>query len=200
VVFAADYRSSERQHWEQDGECAYRYVRSIAEDYGGDLDLPVTYIGHLLGATLVLFSGLDDAACGPGGTYDKCFTGASRHDVIVPIAGCPYEYEGNGFGFDISGLSDQEVSLILVVGTGDDVCEPWRSQDAADVLQSAGYGVELVEIDGGNHFDDLVDGEWLTLPDDQAGMEVVQTIVGAIDAAGLDTLRRSAPMGDAVCL
>lgn len=188
VVFAADYRSTEQRHWEQDTECAYRYALSIAQEYGGDLGQPVTNIGHSLGAKMVLFGGLGDAAYGPGGTYDECFTGVPRPDVIVPIGGCHYEYEGNNFGFDISGMSNQEADLILVVGTDDDVCEPWQSRDATDALQTAGYDVELVEIDGGNHFTvvfhDLVDGEWLTLPDDPAGMEVVQTILSTIDAAG----------------
>ena len=62
VVFAADYRSTAPEHWERDAECGYRYARSIAAEYGGDLDQPVTSVGFSLGATLVLEGSLSDAA------------------------------------------------------------------------------------------------------------------------------------------
>ena len=37
-----------------DAECGYRFVRSIAAEYGGDLDQPVTFVGWSLGASTVL--------------------------------------------------------------------------------------------------------------------------------------------------
>ena len=187
VVFAPTYRSTEGQYIEQDLECAYRYVTSIAQDYGGDLDQPVTSFGHSLGASMALFGGLSEAAYGPGGTYDACFSGVPRSDVIVAVAGCHYEYEGEQFPFDMTGFSNMDADVVLVAGTEDDVCELWQSQDATEELQAAGYDARLVEIDGGNHanvvFYEIVDGEWLLRPDDPVGEEVAQVILDAINAA-----------------
>jgi len=189
VVFAADYRSTTPQHWEQDAECGYRFVRSIAEEHGGDLDLPVTSVGYSLGATLVLEGGLNDAVYGVAGSYDECFSGAPRADVTVAVAGCHYEYEGRQFDFDASTTrwANREADLVLVAGTDDAICEVWQSRDATETLRSAGYDVDLVEIPGANHFrlifHDLVEGEWHTLPDETAGERVVETILDAVAAA-----------------
>jgi len=38
VVFAPDDRSTEPWNYESDNECSWRYVASIAAEYGGDLD------------------------------------------------------------------------------------------------------------------------------------------------------------------
>jgi acetyl esterase/lipase len=192
VVFASDYRwdswiTGRVQDVEKDAECGYRNIRSIAADYGGDLSLPVTFTGHSLGATLDLLGGLNNAKYGPDGSYDECFAGAPRPDIIVPLAGCYYEHEGVKFGFDMSTFENPDADLVLVVGADDKVCEPWQSRDATAALQAAGYNAKLVEIDGANHltviFHDFIDGEWLTLPDHPAGMAVVQTILDAIDDA-----------------
>lgn len=88
LVFSPSYRSTEFQYVEQDLECAYRYGLSIAEEYGGDLDQPITSLGHSFGAQMSVLGGLSEAAYGPGGTYDGCFDGAPRPDVIVAVAGC----------------------------------------------------------------------------------------------------------------
>ena len=87
MVFAPEWGS------EQTAECSYRYGLSIAEEYGGDPNQPVTYPGHSLGAEAIHVGGLDDAAYGPGGTYDECFEGGARPSLLVPISGCHYEYE-----------------------------------------------------------------------------------------------------------
>ena len=189
VVFAADYRSATPEHWEQDAECGYRYARSIAEEHGGDLDQPVTSFGWSLGATLVLAGSLTDAAYGPGGTYQECFSGASRADVTVVVSGCHYEYQGQRFDFDPNTpwWTNRETDLVLVAGEDDAICAAWQSKDATAALRSAGFDAELVEIARANHFTvifhDVVDDEWVTLPDDPAGAEVVRTIFEAIDAA-----------------
>jgi acetyl esterase/lipase len=189
VVFVADYRSAEIEHWAQDAECGYRYARSIADEYGGDLDRPVTSVGYSLGATLVLGGSLNDAAFGPGGTYQECFSGAPRADVTVAVAGCHYEYEGQVFDFDPNTplWTNHETDLVLVAGENDDLCAAWQSKDAAAALQSAGYEVNLLEIAGANHFTlifhDLVNDEWVTLPNEPAGQETVQAILDAIAAA-----------------
>jgi acetyl esterase/lipase len=201
VVFATDYRATEQWHHEQDLECAYRYALSIADEYGGDLDQPVAIIGHSLGASAALYGGLTAAPYGPGGTYDGCFSGTARPDVIVAIAGCHYEFAGQRASIPIGsgwpGRANLEANLVLVSGANDDICEPWQSEDAAEALRSAGYNVDLVKVADANHLtvifhdlvdgalDDgeLVDGEVVTVPDDPAGHEVVQTILDAIYAA-----------------
>jgi acetyl esterase/lipase len=194
VVFAADYRSEliQTTQWKdvyRDSECGYRYARSVAADYGGDLDQPVTIVGHSLGASIALTMGLNEKVFGPDGEFDSCPGVAPRPDVVVPLSGCHYEYEGRTFAFDPEAvdLTYDESELVLVVGTEDDVCELWQSEDAATALRDDGFDTSLVTIDGGNHFTvtfhDLVGGEWLTLPDDPAGMEVVQTILNVIEAA-----------------
>lgn len=73
------------------------------------------------------------------------------------------------------------------MGSDDEVCRPWQSQDAAATLAGAGYDVTLEELDGGDHanviyFEDLGD-EWVRVEDDPVGSEVVQIILDAIDEA-----------------
>lgn len=180
VVFSPTWRS------EMDAECSYRYALTIADQYGGDPELGITGIGHSLGASVLLIGGLDDAAYAAGGTYDDCFTGGTRPSVLVPIAGCHYEYQGNEYGFDPVPFSGRDVDITLVVGNEDTECEPWQSQDATEELVNVGYDARLVEVEGGNHanvvFHEIVDGEWVTVPDDPVGEEVVETILAAIDA------------------
>jgi predicted esterase len=193
VVFAATGRTIEAVEQgrfadlARDTECGYRFARTIAEDYGGDLDQPVTMVGYSFGATGALSFGLQEATFGPGGTYEECFSGSPRPDVIVAVSGCHYEFEGNAFRFDTSGFGNDDATLVLVVGENDPVCAPWQSEDAADTLEAMGYDVDFVEIPNGNHFSvifhDLVDDEWLTAPDEPAGHAVVETILDAIDAA-----------------
>ena len=195
VVFAPDYRRDDSMpKHEQDVECGYRYIRSIAPEYGGDLDQPVTFVGDSFGATWALGPGVGETHFGPGGAYDEvCFTGVARPDVVVAIAGCYYEYQG-GAVFPILDLmiehaatAKRDGDLVLLVGEEDQICEVWQSEDAAETLQAAGYDAEVVVIPGGDHgnvvFWTETDGEWVTVPDDPVGQLVVDTILEAIDAA-----------------
>ena len=181
VVFSPTWRT------EMDAECSYRYALTIADQYGGDPDLGITGIGHSLGAGVLLIGGLDDAAYAAGGTYDDCFDGGPRPSVLVPIAGCYYEYQDNEFAFDPVPFSGRDVDITLVVGNEDPECEPWQSQDATEKLESVGYDARLAEVDGGNHanvvFYEIVDGEWVTAPGDPIGEEVVEIILDAIEAS-----------------
>ena len=43
-----------------DAECGYRFARSIAAEYGGDLDQPLTFVGWSLGASAALAIGLTE--------------------------------------------------------------------------------------------------------------------------------------------
>ena len=187
VVFAPTVRTTEPEYIELDGECAYRYALSVAEEYGADLDQPVTVIGHSFGADMALHGGLAEDDYGPEGDYDDCYSGAPRPDVIVPIAGCWYQYEDASYPFDLSPFSNQDADITMVVGTDDEVCEPWQSRDASKVLVEAGFNATLIELNGGNHanvvFFEIVDGEWQKIDDDPIGSEVVQVILDAIDEA-----------------
>jgi len=196
VVFAADWQP---QSIEQDLECATRYALSVAADYGGDVAQPFTFIGHSAGAIAGVEGGLNETAYGPDGTYQACFTGRPMPDVIVAISGCYYESEGQSYPFGISRYSNNDADLVLVAGTEDQICEPWQSQDAAETLRAGGYSVDLVEIQDANHntviYHDCegrpagapsfcVEGdERLTLPDDPAGNQVVESIFDSIQAA-----------------
>jgi acetyl esterase/lipase len=194
VVFATDYRSElmPTPQWQdvyRDTECGYRYARSVAGDYGGDLDQPVTIVGHSLGATIGLAMALNESVFGDDGDFDSCPGEVPRPDVVVPLSGCHYEFEGRAFDFDPAGMdwTNREPELVLVVGTEDDVCEPWQSQDATEALRAAGFDARLGEVEGGNHsnviFFEDVDGEWLPAPDDPIGEEVVQIILDTIQGA-----------------
>jgi len=181
VVFSPTWRS------EMDAECGYRYALSIADQFGGDPDLGITGIGHSLGASANLVGGLDDAAYAAGGTYDECFAGGPRASVLVSIAGCYYQYQGNEFGFDPVPFSGRDVDITLIVGDEDTECEPWQSQDATEELNNVGYDARLVVVEGGNHanvvFFEIIDDEWVAVPDDPVGEEVVEIILEAIDAS-----------------
>jgi predicted esterase len=193
VVIAASGRTTEAVEQGrfadlvQDTECGYRFARTIAEDYGGDLDQVVTMVGYSFGATGVLAFGLQEAAFGPGGTYEECFSGAPRPEVIVAVSGCHYEFEGNPTGFDTTGFGNEDAALVLVAGENDPVCAAWQSEDAANALEAMGYDAAFVEIPNANHFSvifhDLVDDEWLAAPEEPAGHAVVDVILDAIDAA-----------------
>ena len=196
VVFAADWQP---QSAEQDLECGGRYALSVAEEYGGDLDQSYALIGHSSGGAAVFEGGLNEAAYGPEGSYQACFTANPVPDVIVAISGCYFEDpDGRTYPFDISRYANEDADLVLIAGEEDQICEPWQSQDAAETFRSGGYTVELIEIEGGNHntviFHDCqgraegepswcIGDERLTLADNPAGLEVVETIFEAIQAA-----------------
>jgi acetyl esterase/lipase len=187
VVFAPDYRSNDSMtKQEQDLECGYRYARSIASEYGGDLDQPVTMIGDSYGASLALAHG-----AGKYVGYDVCFAEVERPDVVVPIAGCYYEFEGGRvlpiIDMMVDGIENAtlEPHLVLVVGENDDTCHAWQSEDAVEALQAAGYDARLIVVPDGDHgnvvFWAEIDGEWVTDPNHPVGLQVVQIILDAIE-------------------
>lgn len=194
VVFAPDYRKDDSiLKEEQDLECGYRYIRTIASGYGGDLDQPVTMVGDSYGSMFALAYGVGETYYGSGGGYDVCLEGVPRPDVVVPIAGCYYEFQGESVRPLIDLLVEKVATakvdgdLAFLVGDVDEICEAWQSEDAVQTLQAAGYDARLVVIPGGDHgnivFWTEIDGEWVTAPNDPVGIEVVQIILDAIDAA-----------------
>jgi dienelactone hydrolase len=176
VVFAPNYDASGVPQGPDSAECGYRFARSIAEDYGGDVDQPIAIVGHSAGASWGLAIGLDDPRYGPAGTYDACLTGVPRPQVVVSIGGCHYQVGDREVDFDPAGWGwqNQQASLVLVAGTEDTKCAPWQSEDASAALELADYNVELVEIAGADHSS-------LVFP--VADEETVHAILDAIAAA-----------------
>lgn len=191
VVFAPTYRTDigTRQGLVQavrDVECSYRFARSIATDYAGDLSQRVTFVGWSLGASAVLALGLTEDI-DPSGKHISCFSNVPRPDVIVAISGCYYEYEGAPVStFDPSGYGNKSARLVLVAGEKDTTCAAWQSKKAAAELRSTGYDVDLVMLEGASHyapvFHDLRDGRWVVVADDPAGERTVEVILDALAA------------------
>jgi dienelactone hydrolase len=190
VVFAPTYRTdiSTQEGLERaavDVECGYRFARSIAAEYGGDLDQPVTFVGWSLGATAALALGLTEEI-DPTGKHVSCFGQVPRPDIIVAMSGCHYEYEGRQLDLDTSAWGNKEADVILLAGEKDTECASWQSEDAADELRSAGYDVDLLILDGANHyapvFHDLQDGQFVVVADDPVGERTVEVVLDAIAA------------------
>jgi dienelactone hydrolase len=186
VVFAPTYRSDMStaqgvSELQSDLTCAYRYVVSHAGEFGGDLDQPLTFVGHSLGASLVLEGGLTNES-----SPTACGAEVPLAQIVVAISGCHYQFEDARFGFDPSGWGNKEATVILLGGDRDETCAAWQSEDAAAALRSAGYNVDLEILEGANHLspilEDLVDGESVPAPDDPAGLETIDIISEAIHA------------------
>lgn len=187
VVFAGNYagdtskRPSEPQVV-RDTECNYRFARSIAAGYGGDLSQPVTFVGFSLGASMVLERGLNEEV--DASEPLDCFAAAPRPDIVVAIAGCHFELEGRAVDLNLDEWANEEAEIVFVAGTRDVYCPAWQSEDAAAALRAAGYDVELVVLDGAEHFapifHDTMFDEWITVADDPAGKRTVEVILDAI--------------------
>ena len=120
VVFAADTRTVpfNAPNYEQDVECGYRFSRTIADEYGGDLTQPVTFVGFSLGATAVLYHG-HGAQFGPDGWYDECFEVTPRPDVVVAIAGCHKKFD---YPVGAREWGNPDADVVLVSGSEDTDC------------------------------------------------------------------------------
>lgn len=196
VVFAPTYRtdlSSEEAFVElaRDVECGYRFARSIAADHGGDLDLPVTFVGWSLGAILAVQGGLDEEI-DPNGQYISCFAEVPRADVIVGISGCYYEFDGAPVTIlQPSEWANPDVGAVLVSGDADETCAASQTADLATALQDADYDVDQVTLEGADHFAPIfheLDGETMVAASDEsAGERTVAVIIDAIARAQRDS-------------
>ena len=167
-----------------DAECGYRFARSIAAEYGGDLDQPVTFVGWSLGASAALAVGLTEEI-DPAGEFVSCFDQVPRPDNIVAISGC--HYEGGQLDLvDTEAWGNKEADIFLLAGEKDTNCPAWETEDAAAEMRSAGYEVDLLMLDGADHFapvfHDLQDGESVVISNDPAGERTVEVILDAIAA------------------
>lgn len=186
LVFATDWSVDlPMQVLERDAECGYRYVRSIAEEHGGDLSQPVTMIGFSLGADAVLPHGLSESAYGPEATYNLlCMPGVPRPEVVVSLQGC---FNLPNFEGLAARWGNKEAELVLMSGLKDTVCPPFRSKAAEIHLADNGYDVILVEVADAKHgglvFHDI-DNDWAEYPADYGpGQRAVEAILGAISSA-----------------
>jgi len=202
VVFAPDYRSKDivTADWRnpyRDAECAYRHIRTVASEYGGDIDQPITIAGHSLGASVAMAIVLFETEFGPEGSFDRCPSQVPRPDHVVALSGCHLKsgVDGSEFPFapNAQGWTHHDASIHLVVGSDDTVCEPWQSKEAAATLAADGYeNVELTVIDDADHFDVIFTdyqgdnewyepgGEWFAKPNDPGGVAAVRAILDTI--------------------
>lgn len=202
VVFAPDYRSKDivTADWKnpyRDAECAYRHIRTVASEYGGDIDQPITISGHSLGANIAMTLVLFESEFGSDGPFSSCPAQVPRPDQVVELAGCHFKsgVDGSEFPFTpkTSGWTHFDAPIHLVVGSDDTVCEPWQSEEAAATLAVDGYeNVELTVIDDADHFDVMFmgyegdnewyepGGEWFAKPNDPGGVAAVQAILDTI--------------------
>ena len=192
VVFAPNYRSEVTTEkgindLVGDVECGYRYARTIAADYGGDLAQPMTFVGWSLGASIALDRAMAGDVTYPNGEPIKCFEEMPRPDAVVGISGCHYEFEGRETGLDMSGWIPGPEPIVLIGGQEDTNCDAWQSEKAAEEMRAAGYEVELEVLRGADHFapvfHSVVDGTMSVAPDAAAGERAVELVVDAIERA-----------------
>ena len=193
LVFASDYNpTGTAEELARNIECGYRYTRSIAARYGGDLTKPVTAVGYSAGARWVgglmtpMFGGLMSPMSGPTGSYNGCFTGVPAPNVAIGVNGCYFAYKNLTFPFSTD-IGTRDVKLVLITGQADDVCATWQSQKAAKALKAAGLDTTLVSIPGANHytpmFHNFDHGKWITVLQDPAGQTTLQATLHAIRVA-----------------
>ena len=118
-----------------------------------------------------------------------CYSQAPRPDVIVAISRCHYEWEGTPSDLiDVPSLGNKDADVVLVAGEDDTNCPARRSEDLAAELRASGYDPDVVMLEEANHhapvFHDLVDGEWVVVPDEPAGERTVRVVIDAIARSG----------------
>ena len=181
VVFVPDWSMANA---EQDLSCAMGYARAHATEHGADPAQPFVVVGHSVGASIALMT-LNDP---PAVFCVEPVDAGSSPDLVVSIAGCIYEYEGVSNDFDATGYGSLDTPILLLGGSRDETCPAQQSEDAAAALRAAGHDARFVPIEGAGHFNpifhDIVDGKFVTVTDDPAGMAVVRAVVDAVAAVG----------------
>ena len=139
-------------------------------------------IGTSLGATVALEHGLQLQQLGPDGSYDKCFSGETRPDLIVGISGCYHRS-----GFSMGRYTNTDASLLMIAGDSDSECTAEETERTVAELDVAGWDVSYLLLEGANHhtpiFHDVIDGEYVLVAGDPAGEATVQAILDSIAAA-----------------
>jgi dienelactone hydrolase len=147
VVVVPDYRVSELRHTERDIECAYRYTRGQADQLAIDAGKPLTVAGYSFGANAAWHGTVTTDVYGPGGTYDACFEGVERPDVVAMIAPCA----SVDAEFPVPDRADPDKRVVIVSGERDSVCSSWQQLRIAERLETAGYDVRLERVADATH-------------------------------------------------
>jgi pimeloyl-ACP methyl ester carboxylesterase len=154
--------------------CGYRFVPTVAADYGGDPDGPVTVVGHSGGASFAIGGALFDIPIGPD---EECFQPVPATVLAVAIAPCTFEE-------DLSVAGNKDATILVVSGSEDTVCDPAQQRTTVERLAGAGYDARLITIEGANHwtpvFRDLEQNTVVERPDSVDGRETVRIITEAI--------------------
>jgi len=188
VVFAPNYRSGDFSQnglvqTVSDAECAYRYVRTVAADHGGDLQRPVVWVGWSLGAVFAVQAGLDESIDDTGQIITCFGPQPPRPQVIIAVSGC---YEDVGPAFDPTQWGNPDARIVLAAGDDDTVCPAAQSQRLTEELKSRHYDVRLVTLKGADHFAPIFhrfeNGQLVESPGEPAGKEVLRLITEALAA------------------
>lgn len=192
VVFAPNWRtdlSSQQGVVDavRDAECGYRYVRTVAARYGGDLRRPVTWLGWSLGALFTVQAGLEERV-DPTGKYVTCYSEVPRPDVIVAVDGCYYAFQGRPIAWLDTGTWDSpRARLTVVAGEKDEVCPAAQSLRLSKALRAHGYSARYIPLPGADHFSPMflseTGGRWSPAPGSQAGLRTIEAVVAAVKAA-----------------
>ncbi len=175
LVFVPDLRNTDQALGERDGACSERFVAQVASQYGGDLEAPFTHAGVSFGGAGAMVGGLDEAAYGPGGTFDECFDPAPSPDVIISIVACPsgFLWRGTTFSELLPGLGNKGAYVLLIAGEDDPQCGTERVAGDVELLRAAGYRADGLVLEGASHYS-------VVFP---LRPEVVPAMVEAIEAA-----------------
>ncbi len=166
--------------------CAYQLARRIAPEHGGDLTQPVTVVGWSLGAD---FAVLGDLGPPTDSSTGRCPGEMPRPEVVVALAGCYYEFDGNPVTWfdDLTGWSNKTADIHLVDGDNDATCPAAQTERLATSLRTEGYDVAVTQLSSADHpapiFHDESDGQWQVILDDPAGEQAVEVILDAITTA-----------------
>jgi len=190
VVFAPTWRtdiatSEGATNAARDAECAYRYSRTIASDYHGDLDKPVTFVGWSLGAALVLSQGLSGQIDAMASRWAASATSRGRTSSSRSLAATTSTKATSSTSTRPASPTRTRRSHSSQART---TRRARRGRRRRLVRRSRRPDVDVVILPGANHyapvFHDHVDGEWVVVPDSAAAEKTVQVILDAIQAAG----------------
>lgn len=186
VVFATDYRTDGTlEDLAADLACGYQLASRRSDEYGGDLEQPVTGVGYSFGAFWMLAGALTSSDADGAAGSDGCAEDLPLPDVVVGLNGC--YFTGQPMRFRAEDLDRREADVLVIASSEDRTCPAEESEEVAADLQAAGFDASLTTIRGANHFapifHDFDDGEWVRLPDSSAGDRTVESILDAIEGA-----------------
>jgi len=202
LVLATNWRvqKSTQAVFVTDIECGYRFSRSIAADYGGDITQPVTMLGMSMGASGALYQAVAEGNFGPDSDWlpfegnilevdEKCYPEeAARPDVMIGIAGNYKDAQFPAGVGNIQTMGNRDADYILIWSSDDTIASAYQTEHAKGSLERKDYEVTMVEIAGADHGDFVfldTDNFYAPLPPiHPAGQATVQAVLEAIGDAG----------------